>query len=429
MTLDEIEAGPANIGHNSGGNAEAIDLIERTLRRSDEIEKGAADYLAAENGDLMRRLRDIEAAIARGLPARIDSQAEAEKLSDLRFAVKKWITAAKQARTSAKRPWDSIAKSFFAFFTRPIDDLETVDAEKIGPVLTDWQDREAARKRRDEEERARILREEADRKMREAAEAETRRLEAERREREAKEAAERAERERLAAIEAAAKAKREREEEERRATEAKLRAKAEEIARREREAKEAAERKEREKRAAAEAEARAAAKAERDRIEHEEAVARTLAREAEERAAEARRAELRRQEAEHKEAAAKARRDREEAERAAIAARKEIRAETRNESEAVEAAERADKNADKSEERAHAKPADLSRVRGEHGSVSSLRRFYAFRNLDRAELDLESLRQHLPIGGLETAVRSFIDAGGTSLRGVEIFEDQSTVTR
>jgi len=411
MTLDEIEAGPANIGHNSGGNAEAIDLIERTLRRSDEIEKGAADYLAAENGDLMRRLRDIEAAIARGLPARIDSQAEAEKLSDLRFAVKKWITAAKQARTSAKRPWDAIAKSFYAFFTRPIDDLETVDAEKIGPVLTDWQDREAARKRRDEEERARILREEADRKMREAAEAETRRLEAERREREAREAAERAERERLAAIEAAAKAKREREEQDRLAKEAAERAKREEAERKARAEREAVE------------------KAERDRREAEARAQREAARKAEEEAAEARRAELRRQEAEHKEAAARARRDREEAERAAIAARKEIRAETRNESEAVEAAERADKNADKSEERAHAKPADLSRVRGEHGSVSSLRRFFAFRNLDRAELDLESLRQHLPIGGLETAVRSFIDAGGTSLRGVEIFEDQSTVTR
>lgn len=411
MTLDEIEAGPANIGHNSGGNAEAIDLIERTLRRSDEIEKGAADYLAAENGDLMRRLRAIEAAIALGLPARIDSQAEAEKLSDLRFAVKKWIAAAKQARTAAKRPWDAIAKSFYAFFTRPIDDLETVDAEKIGPVLTDWQDREAARKRRDEEERARILREEADRKMREAAEAETRRLEAEKREREAREAAERAERDRLAAIEAAAKAKREREEQDRLAKEAAERAKREEAERKARAEREAIE------------------KAERDRLEAEARAQREAARKAEEAAAEARRAELRRQEAEHKEAAAKARREREEAERAAIAARKEIRAEARNESEAVEAAERADKNADKSEEKAHAKPADLSRVRGEHGSVSSLRRFYAFRNLDRAELDLESLRQHLPIGGLETAVRSFIDAGGTSLRGVEIFEDQTTVTR
>lgn len=411
MTLDEIEAGPANIGHNSGGNAEAIDLIERTLRRSDEIEKGAADYLAAENGDLMRRLRAIEAAIALGLPSRIDSQAEAEKLSDLRFAVKKWIAAAKQARTAAKRPWDAIAKSFYAFFTRPIDDLETVDAEKIGPVLTDWQDREAARKRRDEEERARILREEADRKMREAAEAETRRLEAEKREREAREAAERAERDRLAAIEAAAKAKREREEQDRLAKEAAERAKREEAERKARAEREAIE------------------KAERDRLEAEARAQREAARKAEEAAAEARRAELRRQEAEHKEAAAKARREREEAERAAIAARKEIRAEARNESEAVEAAERADKNADKSEEKAHAKPADLSRVRGEHGSVSSLRRFYAFRNLDRAELDLESLRQHLPIGGLETAVRSFIDAGGTSLRGVEIFEDQTTVTR
>jgi hypothetical protein len=429
MTLETRTAeAAAPIGHNSG-LSDSYELIDRTLRRTDEIEKGASEYLAAENPDLMRRLREIEASIAAGLPGRIDSQADAEKLSDLRNALKKWIAAAKLARTGAKKPWDGIAKAFFAFFTRPIERLEKIDDESIGPVLTDWQEREAGSKRREEEERARILREEADRKMREAAEAESRRLEAEQREREAKEAAERAERDRLAAIKAADDAKRAREEEERRAVEAKAKAKAEEVARREREAREAAERKERERLEAIEAEARAAAKAERERIEAEEAAARKAAREAEEAAAEVRRAELRRQELEAKEAARKAQEERREAERQAIAARKEIRAETRNESEAVEAAERADKNADKSETKSHAKPADLSRVRGEHGSVSSLRTFLNFRDLDRAELDLEALRYHLPLAALETAVRSYINVGGTKLRGVEIFEDQSTVTR
>lgn len=400
----------APIGHNSG-LSDSYELIDRTLRRTDEIEKGASEYLAAENPDLMRRLREIEAAIAAGLPASLSSQAEAEKLSDLRNALKKWIAAAKLARTGAKKPWDGIAKAFYAFFTRPIDSLETVDAEKIGPVLTDWQDREAARKRREEEEKARQLREEADRRMREAAEAEARKLEAEKREREAREAAERAERDRLAAIEAAARAKREREEQDRLAKEAAERAKREE-----------AERK-------AKAEREAVEKAERDRLEAEAKAKRDAERKAEEEAARARREELKRQEDEHMEAAARARREREEAEKAAAAARKDIRAETRNESEAVEAAERADKKADKSEEKAQAKPADLSRVRGEHGSVSSLRTFLNFRNIERAELDLEALRAHLPIGGIETAVRSFIAAGGTKLRGVEIFEDQATITR
>ena len=367
----------APIGHNSG-LSDSYELIDRTLRRTDEIEKGASEYLAAENPDLMRRLREIEAAIAAGLPGRIDSQAEAEKLSDLRNAVKKWISAAKLARTGAKKPWDGIAKAFYAFFTRPIESLETVDAEKIGPVLTDWQDREAARKRREEEAKAAAAREEAERKIREAAEAEERKLAAERKEREAKEAAERAERERLEAIAAAERAKREREEQERLAKEAAIR------------------------------------KAKAD--EEAEAVRRL-------------RDEAREAERKAKEAAAKALADRREAERQAVAARKEIRAETRNESEAIDAATRAERAADKSEAIAESKPATLSRVRGEHGSVSSLRTFLNFRNLDRAELDLESLRQHLPIGGLESAVRSYIAAGGTKLRGVEIYEDQSTVTR
>lgn len=399
-----------SIGHNSG-LSDAYELIDRTLRRTDEIEKGASEYLATENPDLMRRLREIEAAIAAGLPGRIDSQAEAEKLSDLRNAVKKWISAAKLARTGAKKPWDGIAKAFYAFFTRPIESLETVDAEKIGPVLTDWQDREAARKRREEEAKAAAAREEAERKIREAAEAEERKLEAERKEREAKEAAERAERERLESIRRAEEAKRAREEEERKAAEARERAKQEE-----------AERKEREAKAAAEAE-------ERKLAESVGQAVRAIARIVEKAEIEKRREELRRLELEEKERARKAAEERREAERQAVAARKEIRAETRNESEAIDAATRAERAADKSEQIAESKPAALSRVRGEHGSVSSLRTFLNFRNLDRAELDLESLRQHLPIGGLESAVRSYINAGGTKLRGVEIFEDQSTVTR
>lgn len=429
MTLETTTAeAPAPIGHNAGPS-ETYELIDRILRRTDEIEKGASEYLAIENPDLMRRLKEIRATLAAGVPSKINSQAEAEKLSDLRNAVKKWIAAAKLVRTGSKKPWTGIADAFFAFFTRPMDELSKIDADKLEPVLQDWQSREADRQKREEEAKAAAAREEAERKIREAAEAETRRLEAERREREAKEAAERAERERLAAIKAAEDAKRAREEEERRAAEAKAKAKAEEAARREREAKEAAERKERERLEAIEAEARAAAKAERDRIEAEEAAARKAAREAEEAAAEARRAELRRQELEAKEAARKAQEERREAERQAIAARKEIRAETRNESEAIDAATRAERSADKSEAIAESKPAALSRVRGEHGSVSSLRTFLNFRDLHRSELDLEALRYHLPLAALETAVRSFIDVGGTKLRGVEIFEDQSTVTR
>jgi hypothetical protein len=81
------------------------------------------------------------------------------------------------------------------------------------------------------------------------------------------------------------------------------------------------------------------------------------------------------------------------------------------------------------EKDAQAKAADLSRTRGEYGAVSSLRTTWTFSDLDRAALDLEALREHLPIDGLERAVRSFIKAGGRELRGVNIFETTNATVR
>lgn len=411
MTLETTTTeAPAPIGHNAGPS-ETYELIDRILRRTDEIEKGASEYLTIENPDLMRRLKEIRATLAAGVPSKINSKAEAEKLSDLRNAVKKWLAAAKLARTGSKKPWSSIADSFYAFFTRPMDELGKIDADKLEPVLQDWQSREADRQKREEEAKAAAAREEAERQIREAAEAETRRLEAEQKERDAREAAERADRERLAAIKASEDAKRAREEEERRAVEA-----------RERAMREEAERKERQEAAAKEEENRRQANSIGD-------IMRGIARIVEKADIEKRREELRKIESEQKEQARKLAEQKRNAERQAIAARKDIRAETRNESEAIDAATRAERAADKSEAIAESKPAALSRVRGEHGSVSSLRTFLNFRDLNRAELDLEALRYHLPLAALETAVRSYIDVGGTKLRGVEIFEDQSTVTR
>jgi hypothetical protein len=128
------------------------------------------------------------------------------------------------------------------------------------------------------------------------------------------------------------------------------------------------------------------------------------------------------------------RRDREERERlarvAAEAARRE--AEERERAlrdeaslkaaiEANKAAERAEADAVHAEKDAKAKPADLSRMRGEMGAVTSLVERWEFADLDRATLDLETLREHIPLDGLEKAVRSFIKAGGRELDGVRIF--------
>ena len=49
--------------------------------------------------------------------------------------------------------------------------------------------------------------------------------------------------------------------------------------------------------------------------------------------------------------------------------------------------------------------------------------------MNRAEIDLESLRTHLSQDAIEKAIRSFIKSGGRELKGVTIFENQKTVVR
>lgn len=96
---------------------------------------------------------------------------------------------------------------------------------------------------------------------------------------------------------------------------------------------------------------------------------------------------------------------------------------------AEELARQAAADAERAAHAAAAKPAELSRSRGDFGAVASLRTFWDLRELDRAKLDLESLRAHLPMDALEKAVRAFVRAGGRVLRGVEIFENTTTQVR
>jgi hypothetical protein len=100
--------------------------------------------------------------------------------------------------------------------------------------------------------------------------------------------------------------------------------------------------------------------------------------------------------------------------------------------EAIDADKRAkEAEADRitAEKAAQAKAADLSRTRGEYGAVSSLRTLWTFSDLDRATIDLEALRFHLPMDGIERGVRALIKAGGRELRGVKIFETTDAVVR
>lgn len=395
----------ATIGHNSG-------LIPSTLRVLDDLEKEVPSHLSAEYPDLVRRLAEIRAGVT-GLPSKIDTKDDAEKFSDVRGMIKKWVTAAKAARTAEKKPWSGVADAFYAWFSRPIDELVEIDAKRVAPILEDWQNRELARKRREEEEAARLKREEADRLAREAAEAEARKLAAERAEREAKERAERAERDRLAEVARQEEAKRERERQEQAAREAKARAE------------------EHERQAAASAK-------KRHEDEAAAAVAREAQRVAQEKAAEERKraedATLAAMKAKAEEAAAKAaatahRAEIKDADRQAVDARKDQRSAGRDERESMDAAIQADKKADKHEDAAAGKAADLTRVRGEHGSVSSLKEFKNFRNVVRAQINWAQVGQFVSDEHLEAAIRAMLHAGIYIIPGVEVFDDTSTSTR
>jgi hypothetical protein len=128
-------------------------------------------------------------------------------------------------------------------------------------------------------------------------------------------------------------------------------------------------------------------------------------------------------------------RRREEEARLARAAAREAEEKARTEAElnkAVVEAETADQataDAILAQQLAAVKPADLSRQRGDFGAVASLRQSWTFDITDLDGLDLDKLRPHIPKAALEQAIRSYIKAGGRSLRGAEIYQTAKTSVR
>lgn len=96
---------------------------------------------------------------------------------------------------------------------------------------------------------------------------------------------------------------------------------------------------------------------------------------------------------------------------------------------AADRARQAEADALAREKAATAKAADMSTVRGDYGGHSSLRTEWMGEILDRAALDLEMLRSHIPAEALDQAVRSFIKAGGRKLKGARIYEHTRAVVR
>lgn len=89
----------------------------------------------------------------------------------------------------------------------------------------------------------------------------------------------------------------------------------------------------------------------------------------------------------------------------------------------------AEKVAIAAETLAAAKPAELSRIRGDLGSLQSQTMVWVGTLTNRATLDLEALRQHIPVDALEQAIRSYVKAGGRVLTGAKIEEVAKTVVR
>lgn len=78
---------------------------------------------------------------------------------------------------------------------------------------------------------------------------------------------------------------------------------------------------------------------------------------------------------------------------------------------------------------ATAKPAELSRTRGDYGSVASLRTEWTFESFDRATIDLNKLRPYLPSDAIDKAIRAFIKSGGRELTGTRIYETSAAGVR
>lgn len=94
---------------------------------------------------------------------------------------------------------------------------------------------------------------------------------------------------------------------------------------------------------------------------------------------------------------------------------------------AIEKAAAVENQAVKAEEAAAAKPAELSRTRGEYGSVASLRQTWVGEIVDRATLDLEKLRPFIATTALQVALNGFVRAEGRECRGA-LIEQRTTAT-
>lgn len=378
-----------------------------------------AEQMKENHKDLFAKLDELAAADAL-VPAVIENDDDEGKAQDLFVQCQRAVKTAVAMHKLEKEPYDKTIKELKATFAIPSEKVEKaantikgrVDAYKEKKRQAELKRLAAeAEARRQEAER---LQREADEQERLRKEAEQKRIDEERKAREAQAMREKAE--------ADAKAARERAEELR-----------QQQARLEKEAKERAEKEERDRKE------RAAKEAE-DEIERKKQDA---IRDAEKKAHEERMAKLREErEAEEKkalearEASAKALAERRDAENAASAAKKEERVAGRAADASADDASRMEKKADKIDNVMKGSESELTRGRGEYGSVGSRVSRWTYQVLDRDKIPLEALRPFLNPDHVDAAITRFLAANrselGTGrdkddlLPGVEFYKETDT---
>lgn len=321
--------------------------------------------MAQESGQVDRRLTEIEAAVAR-VPAVLSNEDEAARLADFLATIAAAKKDADSIRARLKAPFLHLAQMVENHFRRRLDRLEAAE-KALRPRLKAWQD-EKARQEREERER------EAEQRRAAAAKAAAEKAAKEAQERQAREARERAEREAEQRRQAAAKAEADR-----------LKAEADALraAERAQKAKDEAERKAAAERAAKAAERLKRASAKVDTAQQAAAAAVVMVEQAATTEAETAR-------------------DARQARQAAVSERS------------------AAFHAEKQVEQSH----KAGRVRGDYGSMATLRKVYDFKVID---IDLVP-RKYLRID--EPAIRAAINQGGEkAIPGLEIYEDTSTTVR
>ena len=367
------------VGDNSQANSDSEKM------RADLLEK--YDYL-------VKRKIELEAG-ATNVPEEIPEE-EAGKVADFVKQITGHIKAINGTRQTEKEPHlerGRLVDGIFKSLSDPLETLKKAIEAKLGVTLRKKEDRaraeaaEKARLEREEQERRRVAAEEA------AAEDRRRAAEAQRLAEEAEKKRD-DERKRLAAEESARqkKAKEEQEAHDRAIAEAAARKKAAEEAEEESKRKRARQ-------------IREAEEAERAAVKAKEAAEKQQREEAAE-------IERKRLVAERE-----AKREIENAARQVAAADRQV---ARSEKVVAKEEQREETAIAKEERVENAKPADFARSRGDYGAVGTLSEKWICTNIDRATLDLEKLRNHIPTDGLERAVNSFIRAGERDLAGATI---------